>query len=131
MPGIFNKNWIPHAKAYFTAEKLNILDKIHSSLFVAIHEKRKKINNDRTIQKFFLENGVDKREFKKIYQSDEVDTKIKQAYVMGQRYKITGVPAIIVNGKYMVSGSSAGSFENVTKVVNLLIEKERGGPNTD
>ena len=79
----------------------------------------------------FLENGVDKREFKKIYQSDEVDTKIKQAYVMGQRYKITGVPAIIVNGKYMVSGSSAGSFENVTKVVNLLIEKERGGPNTD
>ncbi len=131
MPGIFNKNWIPHAKAYFTAEKLNILDKIHSSLFVAIHEKRKKINNDRTIQKFFLENGIDKKEFKKIYQSDEVDTKIKQAYVMGQRYKITGVPAIIVNGKYMVSGSSAGSFENVTKVVDLLIEKERGGPNTD
>ena len=50
---------------------------------------------------------------------------------MGQRYKITGVSAVIVNGKYMVSGSSAGSFENVTKVVNLLIEKERGGPNTD
>jgi len=47
---------------------------------------------------------------------------------MGQRYKITGVPAIIVNGKYMVSGSSAGSFENVTKVVNLLIEKRKRRP---
>ena len=44
---------------------------------------------------------------------------------MGQRYKITGVPAIIVNGKYMVSGSTAGSFENVTKVIDLLIERER------
>ena len=61
----------------------------------------------------------------KIYSSDETDTKVKQAYVMGQRYKITGVPAIIVNGKYMVSGSTAGSFENVTKVIDLLIEKER------
>ena len=131
MPGIFNKNWIPHAKAYFTAEKLNILDKIHSSLFVAIHEKRKKINNDRTIQKFFLENGIDKKEFKKIYQSDEVDTKIKQAYVMGQRYKITGVPAIIVNGKYLVSGSTAGSFENVTKIMDMLIERERSNLNNN
>tara|TARA_B100000586_G_C20024175_1_gene390393 strand:+ start:252 stop:863 length:612 start_codon:yes stop_codon:yes gene_type:complete len=127
MPGIFKKDWIPHAKAYFTAEKLNILNKIHSSLFTAIHKERKQIYDDSSIKKFFLKNDVDKKEFKKIYESDEVDTKIKQAYVMGQRYKITGVPAIIVNGKYMVSGSTAGSFENVTKIIDMLIEKERGG----
>jgi|TARA_B100000959_G_C14796855_1_gene548046 thiol:disulfide interchange protein DsbA len=127
MPGIFRKDWIPHAKAYFTAEKLNILNKIHSSLFTAIHKERKQIYDDSSIKKFFLKNDVDKKEFKKIYESDEVDTKIKQAYVMGQRYKITGVPAIIVNGKYMVSGSTAGSFENVTKIIDMLIEKERGG----
>ena len=127
MPGIFRKDWIPHAKAYFTAEKLNILNKIHSSLFTAIHKERKQIYDDSSIKKFFLKNDVDKKEFKKIYESDEVDTKIKQAYVMGQRYKITGVPAIIVNGKYMISGSTAGSFENVTKIIDMLIEKERGG----
>ena len=43
---------------------------------------------------------------------------------MGQRYKITGVPAVIVNGKYMVSGTTAGGFENMIKVINLLIEQE-------
>ena len=125
MPGIFRKDWIPHAKAYFTAEKLDVLNKIHSSLFTAIHKKKKPIYDDRSIKKFFLEHDVDKQEFKKIYTSDETGTKVKQAYVMGQRYKITGVPAIIVNGKYMVSGSTAGSFENITKVIDLLIEKER------
>jgi thiol:disulfide interchange protein DsbA len=125
MPGIFNKNWIPHAKAYFTAEKLNILNKIHSSLFTAMHKEKKKIYDDSSIKKFFLENDVNKKEFKNIYESDEVDTKIKQAYIMGQRYKITGVPAIIVNGKYMISGSTAGSFENVTKIIDMLIKKER------
>ena len=131
MPGIFRKDWIPHAKAYFTAEKLNILNRIHSSLFTAIHVKRAQINDDRSIKKFFLDSGVDKQKFKKIYESDEVDTKVKQAYVMGQRYKITGVPAVILNGKYMVSGSTAGSFENVTKIIDQLIEKERNDLNTN
>ena len=127
MPGIFRKDWIPHAKAYFTAEKLNILNKIHSTLFTAIHTEKKQIYDDSSIKKFFLKHDVDKKEFRKAYESDEVDTKVKQAYVMGQRYKITGVPAIIVNGKYMVSGSTAGSFENVMKIIDMLIEKERGG----
>jgi len=125
MPGIFRKNWIPHAKAFFTAEKLGILDSIHGPLFDAIHKEKKKIHDDASIKKFFVKHGVDKGKFTKIYESDEVDTKVKQAFVMGQRYKLTGVPALIVNCKYMVSGSTAGSFENVLKVINTLIDKER------
>ena len=52
MPGIFRKNWIPHAKAYFTAEKLGVLDTIHTPLFDAIHKQRKKIHDDDAIKKF-------------------------------------------------------------------------------
>ncbi|HIF51824.1 MAG TPA: thiol:disulfide interchange protein DsbA/DsbL [Thiotrichaceae bacterium] len=125
MPGIFRKSWIPHAKAFYTAEKMGILDKIHTPLFHAIHRDKKKLFDDKSIKKFFLKQGVDKAEFTKIYESDEIDTKAKQAYVMGSRYKVTGVPAVIVNGKYMVSGSTAGSFENVLKVVDSLVDKER------
>jgi len=125
MPGIFRKNWIPHAKAFFTAEKLGILDSIHGPLFDAIHKEKKKIHDDASIKKFFVKHGVDKGEFTKIYESDEVNTKVKQAFVMGQRYKVTGVPALIVNGKYMVSGSTAGSLENVLKVIDALVDKER------
>jgi len=125
MPGIFRKSWIPHAKAFYTAEKMGILDKIHTPLFHAIHRDKKKLFDDKSIKKFFLKQGVDKAEFTKVYESDEIDTKAKQAYVMGSRYKVTGVPAVIVNGKYMVSGSTAGSFENVLKVIDSLVDKER------
>ncbi|MCZ6805187.1 MAG: thiol:disulfide interchange protein DsbA/DsbL [Proteobacteria bacterium] len=125
MPAIFRNTWIPHAKAYFTAEKLGLLDSIHAPLFNAIHKEKKKIHDDASIKKFFINQGVDKGEFTKIYESDEVNTKVKQAFVMGQRYKITGVPAIIVNGKYRVSGSTAGSFSNVLKVIDSLVDKER------
>ena len=93
-------------------------------MFKAIHKKKKKLSNDSSIKKFFINNNVSKSDFKKTYESDEINTKIKQAYIMGQRYKITGVPAVIVNGKYMVSGTTAGGFENMIKVINLLIEQE-------
>lgn len=125
MPGIFRKNWIPHAKAFYTAEKMGILDKIHSPLFEAIHEKKEKLFDDKSIKKFFIKQGVDKAELNKIYDSEEIKTKANQAFVMGQRYKVTGVPAIIVNGKYMISGSTAGSFENVLKITDSLVDKER------
>ena len=124
MPGIFNKNWIAHGKAYYTAEKLDVLDKIHTPLFDALHKERKRIYDDKKIKKFFTSNGIDKSEFTKVYESDEIDTKVKQAFVMGQRYKVTGVPAVIVNGKYMVSGSTAGSFPNVLKIIDQLVDKE-------
>jgi protein dithiol oxidoreductase (disulfide-forming) len=125
MPGIFRKSWIPHAKAFYTAEKLGVLDKIHGPLFKALHREKKKIHDEKSLRKFFVKQGVDKAEFTKIYNSEEIDTKAKQAFVMGQRYKVTGTPAMIVNGKYMISGSTAGSFENVLKVVDNLVDKER------
>ena len=125
MPGIFRKSWIPHAKAYFTAKKLGILDTIHTALFDAIHKEKRKIFDDDSLKDFFVEKGVDGKEFSRIYYSDEVDTEVKQAFVMGQRYKVTGTPSMVVNGKYLVSGSSAGSFENMLKIVDMLVDKER------
>jgi protein dithiol oxidoreductase (disulfide-forming) len=125
MPGIFRKSWIPHAKAFFTAKKMGILDTIHTPLFNAIHRDKKKIHDDAAMKKFFVKQGVDKGEFTKIYESEEVYTKVKKAHLMGQRYKITGVPAIIVNGKYMISGTTAGSFENMLKITDSLVDKER------
>ncbi len=126
MPGIFNKNWIPHAKAYFTAEKLGVLDKIHNPLFNALHKERKRIYNEDELKDFFVAKGVDGDKFTKVFNSSEIETKFKQAFVMGKRYKITGVPAVIINGKYMTSGSMSGSYENLLKTIDELIAKERG-----
>jgi protein dithiol oxidoreductase (disulfide-forming) len=125
MPGIFNKSWVPHAKAYYTAEKLGVLDVIHNPLFNALHQERKRIYSEDELKDFFVAKGIDGDEFSKVFNSSEIETKFKQAFVMGQRYKITGVPAVIVNGKYMTSGSMTGSYENLLKTIDELIDKER------
>ena len=126
MPGIFNKTWIAHAKAYFTAQKLGVLEKIHTPLFEALHRDRKRIYSEGELKDFFVSRGIDGDEFTRVFNSSEIETKFKQAFVMGQRYKITGVPAVIINGKYMTSGSLAGSYDNLLKTINELVDKERG-----
>lgn len=127
MPGILNRGWVPHARAYYTAEKLGILDRIHRQLFDAIHKDRRNIFDEDSIRQFFVEQGVDGDEFSKVYDSKEIDEMLKQAAQDQISARITGVPAIIINGKYLTSPSMTGSYKSLEKVMNTLIERESKG----
>ena len=126
MPGIFSKSWVAHARAYYAAEKLGVLEQIHTPLFEALHKDRKRIFSESELKDFFESKGVDGDEFTRAYNSNEVEVKFKQAFLMGQRYKITGVPAVVVNGKYMTGAALAGSYDNLLKTIDMLVDKERG-----
>ena len=126
MPGIFSKSWVAHARAYYAAEKLGVLEQIHTPLFEALHKDRKRIFSESELKDFFESKGVDGDEFTRAYNSNEVEVKFKQAFLMGQRYKITGVPAVVVNGKYMTGAALAGSYDNLLKTMDMLVDKERG-----
>ena len=123
-PAVFSKVWAQHAKAYFTAEVLGVVDKVHADLFYAIQVKKQKLTSEEDLAEFFVAHGVDKAAFHDAYNSFIVDTKMRQAKTMGPRYGITGVPAVVVNGKYLVNGKTAGSHEGMIKVINELIVQE-------
>jgi thiol:disulfide interchange protein DsbA len=125
MPAILGKRWGLLAKGYYTAELLGVVDKIHPALFEAIHEDKKKIDDEAALQDFFVAQGVSAEDFKNTFNSFAVNVKANNARQMTRRYAITGVPAIIVNGKYRTSPGMARSNEGVIKVMNYLIEKER------
>ena len=126
MPGVFRQNWVPHAKAFYTAQKLGVLDKIHTPLFDAMHQDGRKISSDEAILDFVDElDEVDGDAFRKAYNAFSVESKVKQAMRLSRAYGIRGVPAIIVNGKYWTSGSLVGSYPKLLKVVDALVDKER------
>lgn len=127
IPAVFNKAWIPLAKAYYTAIKLGVLEKTHQKLFDAIHKNKRNIFDDVAIKAFFIKQGVDGDEFSRVYNSMEINTKIRQADVMGRKYRVPSVPAIIINGKYLTGPAKARSNENLFKVMNILISKESTG----
>jgi len=123
-PAIFSSLWGKHAKAYFVAEALNVVDKVHADFFDAIQNKKQKLTSEDQLAKFFVAHGVDETKFRETFNSFLIDAKLRQAKAMAPRYGITGVPAIIINGKYKTSGPLAKSHENMIKVMNQLIEQE-------
>ena len=125
MPAIIGPPWELLAKAFYTAEFLGVEDKIHMALLEAIHVDKKKFNNADDVQAFFVAQGVPEQDFKKTFNSFAVSVKVNNARLMTKRYAITGVPTIIVNGKYSTSGSLACSNDNIIKVVNYLVDQER------
>ena len=125
MPAILSNRWELLAKAYYTAELLDVVDKTHVALFEALHTKKIKIDDEAALQKFFVSQGVSAEDFKKTFNSFAVNIKINNARQMTRRYATSGVPLLVVNGKYSTSQSMARGSEAAIKVVNYLIEKER------
>lgn len=124
VPGVFARNWIPHARAYYTAEILGVTDAIHTPLFEAIHDEGKRIGDEDSLARFFAEHGVAEADFREAYNSFSVDTKTRQALVASKEYGISGVPSVIVNGRYRTSARLAGTYENLLKIVDALVDKE-------
>ncbi|MDP6183583.1 MAG: thiol:disulfide interchange protein DsbA/DsbL [Gammaproteobacteria bacterium] len=124
MPGVFARTWVPHARAFYTAEILGVLDKIHTPLFEAIHEQHRKIGDEDSLARFFAEHGVADEDFREAYNSFSVDTKTRQALTASKDYGITGVPSVIVNGRFRSSARLTGSYEDLLKVLDTLVDKE-------
>ncbi len=131
IPAVFSEEWGNHAKAYFTAEALGVVDAVHGDLFDEIQkakqENKRALETEDELAKFFIAHGVKEAEFRETYNSFMVDAKMRQAPALAAKYGITGVPAIVVNGKYKTNGTLAGSQEKMIGIMDTLIKKESGG----
>ena len=124
-PAVWNKDYEVYAQTYYTAEALSILEKMHTPLFLAIHQERRRLNDPKQMAMFFSEFGVDPIDFAKVYNSFGVNAAVRQAEARGRAYRSQGVPALVVAGKYRVEGRMAGSNANMLRIADFLIEKER------
>ena len=124
VPASFNKMARVHAKAFYAAETLGILEDVHGDFFRAFHNERNRLANEKAVIDFFAKHGVDRAEAEKALESFAVDTKLRQADTLVRRYRIDSVPTLVVNGKYVTSGSMAGSSDKLRDIVDYLVAKE-------
>lgn len=123
-PAIFNEQWAAHAKAFYTAAALGVLDKMHADFYDAIQSRKEALSTEEDLAKFFADHGVGEADFHKAYKSFAVDSQMRQAEGLAAKYGITGTPAIVVNGKYVVSPGKAKSFPRMIEITNALIKQE-------
>jgi len=124
-----NPAWGIHSKFFYTAEAMGVVDKVHKPLFDALNsndkELRAELFSKEGLIKFAADHGVDADKFRTTWDSFFVNLRINQAKKLAALYKVTGVPAVAVNGKYKTGLGLAGSYPNVINTINQLVEKER------
>lgn len=129
LPAVFSSDWALMAQAFYTAEILGVSEQMHVPLFEAVHVKPVNLRDEAKMAELFVnEAGVTTEAFTKAFNSFFVRSRVMQAQAKSRAYGITGVPTLIVNGKYRVNGKMAGSSEGMLDVVNFLVQKESGSP---
>lgn len=121
VPAILNERWVFGARMYYTLEALGLDRQLHAGVFKAMHETRLPLNTVEQFADWAVENGADRQALMAAFDSFGVENKINFATVMSRKYGISGVPAIIVDGKYRTSVSLAGSYEKLLEVIDYLV----------
>lgn len=127
VPAVLNPSWKIHAKAFYTAHLLdpNNEKDLISKLFAIIHTEKKSLNNLEDIESFFTGQGYTANQFNNTINSMALNAKLGQAKTIGAGSQSTSVPTLIINGKYRTSPYMAGGEDNLIKIVNMLVQKER------
>lgn len=117
-----------HQKLYFALEALDMVDRMHHKVFEAIHAQKQRLDTEEEIGAFARKNGVDRSRLLETMNSFAVAGRIKQASQLANGYGIEGTPSMGVHGRWLTSGSHAGSNAKSLVVVEYLIgvaRKER------
>lgn len=127
VPAMFGRTWVIHAQLYYTADALGVLDQVHGQIFDAIHLQKQRLLSKEDQRDFLIaKTGVTAEAFDKAYDSFAVRSRMTRGDKRIRSFKITGVPALVINGKYVVDATSAGSQEGMLEVADYLIKKESG-----
>lgn len=116
-----------HAKLYYTASAMGLLDKLHPVFFDAMHKKNMRLVTPEEISTLVGQQGVDGKLFVDTMDSFAVSAQVQQADARQRTYRISGTPEIIVGGYYHVSASKAGDQQAMLDVANFLLDKIRSG----
>ena len=114
-----------HARLFYSAKALGIEEKAIPAAFTAIWREGRNLLGNSEVEYFFKGFGIEKERYLSVSNSFGVNNAVKQANNRMRQWTVTGVPTIIVNGKYKVSGTREIGTSKLLDVVDFLIEKER------
>ena len=123
-PAVFSDRWINGAIFYYVLEQLNEVDRLHGKLFEAIHLQKRAFIDQEDFVEWLAEHGVDKDVANGAFKSFSVRIKVNKSKLNTAKYHTSGVPALVINGKYWTDASHAGGELEMFKVADYLISKE-------
>lgn len=125
VPVVFRESWEPMAYTFYALEVLGQSAKLHGALFDAWNVTHTDLNDLGQISAFVVQRGVDKQKFVDAYRSFSVQNKVARSKQMLQSYNIRGTPALVVDGRYVITGLDSRDMIRVLKDLTDQVRKER------
>ena len=122
-------DWGSIAQAYFSLQAMDKLDaKMDTAIFAAIHEQRIKLTDLSSITDWVSKQGVNGKDFSDMYTSFGIGSKMKNAEQATVAYNISGVPTLIIDGKYTVLGNDHNVQLATADQLIEMVRAARGMP---
>jgi protein dithiol oxidoreductase (disulfide-forming) len=126
MPVVFGRaSWETLARSYYALEALGEIEKIHPKIFSAIHEDNVILQQRDVLVDWMEKQGIDRKKFGGAYDSFSMAGKIQRSNQRAQSYGISGVPSLVIDGRYMISTTQSGNYENMLKTADELVKLAR------
>jgi thiol:disulfide interchange protein DsbA len=106
VPVNFNPFYGLMAKLFYALDATGDLARLDAPLFAAIHEQGLRLVSEKSIADWAVSQGVDARRFSEAWNSFSVDARFKRVDQLARGHRIQSVPAIAVDGRYLVGGKS-------------------------
>lgn len=120
-PVAFRPDFEPQQRLYYVLESMGKVDELHKKVFYAIHVEKQSLNTAELVAAWAEKHGINKAKFTEAYNSFPVATKTRKATLLQDAYKVDGVPALGVAGRYYTSGSVAQTMERALVVAEYVI----------
>ena len=127
VPVRFRDDFEAQQRAYYVFESLNLLDTLHGKLFHAIHVERQQLNTAQALAAWADKNGLPEKKFNETFNSFGVATKARRATQLQDAFKVQGVPALGIAGRFYTDGSLSQTMDRALQVAEHLIGEVRRG----
>jgi thiol:disulfide interchange protein DsbA len=112
-----------HASLYHTIEALKLGKGAHTAVFTTIHKENNFLASQKSVVKFLSKLGVEEEKSKQYLNSFAVKQKVSRGIQVSKQLRITSVPMIIVDGKYMIV--SKPSRQEMLEVLDYVVELQK------
>lgn len=123
VPAMFGGVWDAYGQLYLTLQAMGTGPQVHEAVFAAI-QGGNRMKTPEAMAEFLGSQGVDPAKFLGTYNSFAIQAKVMDARKRTQAYKVTGVPALVVEGKYRFD-LSAGGPTGMLELADRLIAQAR------
>lgn len=127
IPVAFRDDFVPQQRLFYALEAMGLLDKLHAKVFAAIHAEKQNLSKGDAIVDWVVKQGVDKAKFLEQFNSFSTSTKATRGTQLQNAYRVEGVPALGVAGRFYTDGTLAKSMDRALQVAEFLTTQVRSG----